>query len=389
MTNFYIVDPLVTSFGYIYYLDACRKAHGLDLSINLVLTGKRTDYPFLDGAHLCSSIVFLQEGQPLVHASDVVIAGSDTAIPYVSSLRSRNKLRQNKGLYLAALPARHRLDMFHYTPETEPSEALTWARENLPVFIKPVNGTGSEDVHCVRTLVEFQEMLKYLITQKGYKELVLQKKHEGKEIQIDLTSSMTGAFGVTAIWTAYRGYRNYSWLENYDELSPTFKASLSSLIGALRGLDTVYGLYHVETIFDGTDLKVIEINFRRHGHITFQAYRDGCGYSQIEADVISYLWPRTWEKRFSDKVLPRLKYTARMWIRNRITKYIEFDVNEVSALPSVAKVIPHSNLFNRVVEPSSEFAGTYLAAVILQNYSSDQLHEDLANAYAWAESRFG
>lgn len=389
MNNLYIVDPLLTASGYVYYADYLRREMALDLKLHLVLTGERKDWPVIDGARLYDSTWWLKEQAPDVQPEDSVIAGSDTAIPYVSSLRSRNRLRENKGLYLAALPERHRMEMFHYrVAEAGPAEALTWASRNLPVFIKPVNGTGSEDVHCVRSVVECREMIKYLITVKGYTELVLQKKHEGVEIQIDM-SSLDEEFCVTAIWTARRGYRTHSWLEDHRDLSPAFRFSLLSLQSALRYLDNVYGLYHVEAIFDGTDLKVIEINFRRHGHLPFLAYKEGMGRAQIEADVISCLWPKTWKEKFAGQVFTRLKPTARVWIRNRITKYIEFNVDEVKALPSVVAVIPHSNLFNRVVEPSSEFAGTYLAAVILQNDYADVLKTDIDRLFNWAEARFG
>jgi predicted ATP-grasp superfamily ATP-dependent carboligase len=357
MKRFFIVEPLSTSFGYFEILAACRSQHSLDIEIHAVFVNKKDTYPYIPLVNFIDKIWFIQQESPIIDENDVLIAASDDGVEFVGQYRSSTMVRHNKANYLSRISAPHRIDDFHLSlPENSIDDALEWIQDRLPVFLKPVNGTGSQNVYCVFSIIEAREMLKYITSELQIKELVIQKKVVGKEIQIDL-SSCGEDLAVTGIWTARRGPRTFSYLENYDDFDLAFKASLESLLNELPKIDSIYGLYHIETIFDGQDLKVIEINFRRHGHINHLAYSTGMGRSQIEADVISHLWPEMWYKIFENKFASRRNYVARCWIRNRVKKFIHFDIDSVKGMPSVSGVIPHSQLFNRIVDPSNEFAG--------------------------------
>jgi hypothetical protein len=57
-------------------------------------------------------------------------------------------------------------------------------------------------------------------------------------------------------------------------------------------------------------------------------------------------------------------------------------------MPSVSGVIPHSQLFNRIVDPSNEFAGSFLAAVLLVSKTEQTIMTDIHKLFDWAEERF-
>jgi predicted ATP-grasp superfamily ATP-dependent carboligase len=355
-----------------------------------VLINDKTSYLGFDYAHLCDKIWFIKEETRTIDDSDVVIACCDDALPFLCSVRLDNNIRTDKGLYLQKISAPHRIEDFYLDLDyNTPDEALSWSRDKFPIFIKPVSGCGSQGVFPIFSKIELEEMIKDTIVNKQQKTLLLQKKVYGKEMHVDITTNGS-QIAVIAIWSVERGPRTFSYLENYEDQSEEFKKSLTSLLEAIPKIDKLLGSYHIQTIFDGIDLKLIEINFRHQGHITWHLYKKAVGHAQIESELIAHLAPRIWRETFANKTFPRKKYAARVWIKNRLRKYIEFDtVNLLSTVSSADYVIPHSKFFSKISEPSTEFLGSNLAAVMLVNDSEEILKQDIEKVFRWAEERFG
>lgn len=390
MKRFFIVEPRLTSWMYTRILRAIINDYNVDAQIHLVLVNKKTSYPLIPYAYLCDKIWFITDTMPIINEEDIVIACCDDALPFLCSVRFDNNLRTNKGLYLQKIADPHRIEDFYFDIDfNTPNDALTWALNKFPIFIKPTTGFGSKGVFPIFSKKELEEMIKETITIQNNKTFLLQQKIYGKEMHFDITTNGNDMC-VIAVWSVQRGPRTFSYLENYDDQSIEFKKSLESLMKQIPKIDKLLGSYHIQTIFDGINLKVIEINFRHQGHISYKLYKESIGYSQIESELIAHLFPTTWEKNFANKILPRKKYAARVWIKNRLKKYIEFDTgNLISTIKSADHVIPHSKFFNKISEPSTEFLGSNLAAIMLMNTKEEELKKDIEKVFLWAEERFG
>jgi hypothetical protein len=390
--KFYVIEPFATSYEYIYLLDNIRKNRGIDLEINVIMIRSRefynTNYPLESAPY--DNLYFLNENNFTISADGILIAGCDAALRFISDTVGDTGVRCNKAEYLSKLSYPARIDDFHLKfPETTISDSLAWAENRLPVIIKPVNGTGSRDVFAIHSLTEMHEMLRYLMDKNNTTEFLVQRKVYGTEYQLDITS-LNGEMGVVAIWSAYRGQHGYSWLENYNDLPQQIRDSIQDIISQLKLAYKVYGLYHVETIFDGQNLKVIEINFRNHGHMPFECYKNGTGWAHTEAEIISHLWPNFWKTTFSEKIIPRKKFTARCWIKNYVTRYIEFDSKSlISSIDTVVKISGRPDLYGKIVNPSEGFFSTHIASVMLQSDDEQVLREDINRLYKWADERYG
>lgn len=389
--RFFIVEPFATSNEYFYILNDIRNNWNQDIEIHAIFTKPTNTYfewALPSNNFPVDKVWFIETGYPQHNNSDILIAGSDAGVPYVSNFYNDNKIRHRKNLYLEKIDSPHKIEHFCVTDLTI-NDGLNWAIDKLPVVIKPVDGSGSRDVFMIYSIPELSAMLNYTMIDKGNYEYLIQKKIKGKEYQFDI-SSCNGELNVVAIWSAYRSYRGYSWLENYDDMSDVFKKSLQSLLEMLKKLDIVYGLYHVETMFDGNDLKVIEINFRNHGHIPQPAYKTAVGLGHIEADVVSHLWPNFWKSQFSKNVIQRKKFMARCWIKNFKKRYLELDINQLKIdIPTIFHVMDRKDLYGRVVDPSLGFFSTHVAAIIIQDDNEQVVRDSVQMLFNWAEDRYG
>jgi hypothetical protein len=388
MKNFFIVEAFESSLEYFYILDSIRKKHSLDIGIHAVVDHQNSDYRIDYSLIPIDSLIDINDF--VFNNEDIIIAGSDRGLSVLCEKTQDKNVRSKKTDYLNLIPDPHKIPHFHVNliENRGIDDACNFSDHYFPVIIKPVDGTGSKDVFSIYSRNELRAMLEYLLKKNNINEYIVQQKIVGQEFQLDFTSD-GNQVGLIAIWSVTRGYRSYSWLENFNELDIEIQKSILSVMAILKKIDNLYGLYHVECIWNGEELKIIEINFRNHGHINHAAYKSCVGFSHIEADIISHIWPKFWTKTFGNQILERKKYLARVWIKNFRTRYIKFDKTEIqNTFKTVTKVYDRRDIDEKIVNPEEGFFTKNIAAVILESPDLNLIESEIDQLFSYAEERF-
>lgn len=240
-----------------------------------------------------------------------------------------------------------------------------------PSVLKPIAGAGGKDTFYINSTGD----LSVLENLSG--EFILQDMLVGEEYSVDFVSS-NGVHKLCAVWK-YTKLPHHHHREEIDLLNPNENEQLVKNI--YKYLTTIFdaikhknGPTHSEVIVSGTDINLIEINFRLHGHLGNGSQEMCIGTSQAKEVILNYKKP-TWTANLDwYNYMQPLK---KILLNNKREKFIEsVDWELIEKNKSVLVTYRHNTLCPGVV-PVSTSVQTTLGFIMMTNKNLDNFNKDV------------
>lgn len=207
----------------------------------------------------------------------------------------------------------------------------------IPCIIKPTLSAGGHNTHFVTNEDDLEKIKNLNIP---ISEMIIQKMYHGDEYSVDIISK-NGKHYLIGIWK-YTKKENSTLRTKIELLSTDDKILINRIFDYVSAcLDRVgkrNGATHSEVIISGTDINLIEINFRFHGHSFHEHYIKGTDDSHFSAFIKLFIKDENVNvqyecKNYVVKILVNL--TERLNLPN-------INYREIETLASVVYVVRHS-----------------------------------------------
>lgn len=204
----------------------------------------------------------------------------------------------------------------------------------------------------------------------------------GDEYVVD-TVSFKGKHKLVSVWKYSKS--NGFWREKTVLLDclgneELIKRLYEYTCNMLNKVNYVTGACHTEIMIEDDTLKLIEANFRTHGHLDYASSFKALAQPQIRLTVDAYLDN---ESNFVDLTPVYTKNTNIERINlfnNRERKYSEFPWQEFSKLPSFGMLFQHYSFFETLPVNKKTLA-SIPGEIILINIDQEQLLKDEQEIY--------
>jgi len=205
---------------------------------------------------------------------------------------------------------------------------------------------------------------------------------KGNEYVVD-TVSMNGKHKLVSVWTYAKAngfWREKTILLDYVGNEELIKRLYEYTCNMLDKVNYVTGACHTEIMIGDGALKLIEANFRTHGHLDYASSFKILTQPQIQLTVDAFLRN---ESKFDD-LTPIYNKKANMerinLFNHRERKFSEFPWQEFSKLPSFSMLFQHYSFFETLPVNTKTLA-SIPGEVILINTDQEQLRRDEQEIY--------
>jgi hypothetical protein len=206
--------------------------------------------------------------------------------------------------------------------------------------------------------------------------------YTGEEYVVD-SVSLNGKHKLVSVWKYTK--QNGFWREKITLLDCVGNEDLINKLytytcNILNNVNYTIGATHTEIIIENGIPKLVEINFRTHGHLDYETSFKILLQPQIQLTVDAMLGD---EITFSDLRPIYCKKTNMERINlfnNKERKYLQFPWQQISKLPSVAMLFRHYLIFENI-PISKKTVESIPGEAILINIDLEQLHKDEQEIY--------
>ena len=206
--------------------------------------------------------------------------------------------------------------------------------------------------------------------------------YTGEEYVVDIVS-LNGKHKLVSVWKYTK--QNGFWREKITLLDCVGNEDLINKLytytcNILNNVNYTIGATHTEIIVENGIPKLVEINFRTHGHLDYETSFKILLQPQIQLTVDAMLGD---EITFSDLRPIYCKKTNMERINlfnNKERKYLQFPWQQISKLPSVAMLFRHYLIFENI-PISKKTVESIPGEAILINIDLEQLHKDEQEIY--------
>ena len=204
----------------------------------------------------------------------------------------------------------------------------------------------------------------------------------GDEYVID-TVSINGKHKLVSVWQYAKQngfWREKTVLLDYVGNEQLIEKLYEFTCNVLDKVNYVVGACHTEVIIEDGTLKLIEANFRTHGHLDYATSFKILAQSQIQLTVEAYMGD---EIPFTD-LRPIYCKKANMerinLVNNRERKYSQYPWQQFSKLPSFSMTFQHYYFYENI-PVSGKTLESIPGEVILVNIDQEQLTKDEQEIY--------
>jgi predicted ATP-grasp superfamily ATP-dependent carboligase len=251
--------------------------------------------------------------------------------------------------------------------------------ESFPVVIKPkFSKGGSENVWIVKNIDQIPNDI-------NYDDFVAQEYINGIEYTIDM-ASINGEHHLL-LASKYDKFKDELWqykesIVNYSKERYLIQDIFEYLSQCLDALDWKFGITCAQVIV-GKSIDLVEINFRKHGHINDNAVEKSTGIKLSTHMSNIYLAPEIFKNR-----IPMYDYYQpydRFWVNIEKETYIEnLDWSNVEALDSYIGKIDHCILFSfpGLIKKSTSMLSSF-GMVSMSHHNKDIYERDVSTYFEW------
>ena len=213
-------------------------------------------------------------------------------------------------------------------------------------------------------------------------DMLIMPWYDGDEYVVD-TVSLNGKHKLVAVWKYTK--ENGFWREKITLLDcigneDLIKKLYNYTSNILDNVNYNIGAAHTEIIMENETPKLIEINFRTHGHLDYETSFKILIQPQIPLTVDAMLGDKTTFSDLRPVYCKKTNMTRINLFNNRERHYSQFPWQQISKLPSCSMLFCHYSPFENI-PISKETVLSLPGEVILINTDLEQLHRDEQEIY--------
>ena len=204
----------------------------------------------------------------------------------------------------------------------------------------------------------------------------------GNEYVVD-TVSMNGKHKLVSVWTYAKAdgfWREKIILLDYIGNEELIRRLYEYTCNMLDKVNYVTGACHTEIIIEGDLLKLIEANFRTHGHLDYVSSFKILTQPQIKLTADAFLGNAESFDDMSPVYIKKANMERINLFNNRERNYSEFPWQEFSKLPSFSMLFRHYSFFE-TLPVNTKTLESIPGEVILINADQEQLVRDEQEIY--------
>lgn len=216
----------------------------------------------------------------------------------------------------------------------------------------------------------------------SFDDFFIQPWYEGTEYAVDFISK-NGEHYLIGVWEYYKAQKFTSVLSKVKIVNDENLQNkvYNSIVPILNSIGRLNGASHIEIILSNNQIKIVEINFRFHGHVTNYYYKLATGLSHTMALIKTFIKKEKIPKIYNHKL-------DVYRICGNVTKVIhesKINYNMLENIKSICKIFQHPsfNLDKSTYGPTKDM---FSAVCMILMYDNPEFENDIQKVNKWIEA---